>query len=162
MKRLAASLLAVVAFLGAHPPKASAKHVRGKNSGYDHWEGCRTHSCDKRVGTRIRVARASNYVERKIDRITPYRCYGQQSVVPCYIITRESRGNWKALNTWTYGVPCWRRACGLYQFLGKNVPWPVVVPSRYQTLKRKLAHHRVARVLWRQQQAGSACHWCSG
>ena len=56
--------------------------------------------------------------------------------------------------------PCSNRACGIYQLLGaeKNAPWPVIVTARiagvhpwvsakYETLKRMLAHHRIARSL---------------
>lgn len=109
---------------------------------------CRTHKCWHRV----HIHRAEHSVEKKIARLTPYRCQTVvgifRSAKPCWVITQESAmvrmGPWRALNTWTGGVPCAQRACGPYQFLGWNVPWPVIVKSRYETLKRKLAHHRQA------------------
>lgn len=110
---------------------------------------CHTHTCWHRV----HIARAEHSVEKKIARITPYRCWTVtgifRSAKPCWVITQESAmvrvGPWRALNTWTSGAPCWRRACGPYQFLGWNVPWPVLVRSHYETLKRMLAHHRQAK-----------------
>lgn len=108
--------------------------------------------------------RVEHSVVKKIDRITPYRCFGGRWAIPCRFIGIESRGSWTVLNLRSSGVPCWYRACGPYQFLGKekHVPWPVIVRSHYQTLKNKLTHHRVARLLWGQQAAGIACHWCYG
>jgi hypothetical protein len=105
---------------------------------------CHTHKCLQRV--RIKS------VEKKIRQITPYRCPTMtgifRSARPCWIIEQESAmvrvGPWNALNTWTRGVACLRRACGPYQFLGWNVPWPVMVKDKYERLKRKLAHHRMA------------------
>lgn len=118
---------------------------------------CRTHRCWQKVHTH----RVERMVERRIVAITPFGpCYGGRWAVPCYIVGRESSGHWWALNLGTTATPCAHRACGPYQFLGWPVPWPVVVSSRYQTLKRKLAHHRMARHLWSQQMAGAACHWC--
>ena len=112
---------------------------------------CHTHKCWHRV----HLARAEHSVEKKISRITPYRCWTItgvfRSAVSCWIIEQESAtvrsGPWNALNTWVSGTPCGSRACGPYQFVGKAVPWPVIVESRYETLKRKLAHHRMARTL---------------
>lgn len=112
---------------------------------------CQTHKCWHRV----HIARAENSVEKKIDHITPYSCRTIvgifHSAVPCWVITQESAmvraGPWNALNTWTRGYPCGNRACGPYQFVDKPVPWPVIVRSYYKTLKRKLAHHRMARRL---------------
>lgn len=109
---------------------------------------CRTHACWHRV----HIARAEHSVEKKIDKLTPYSCWtvtGRfRSAKPCWVITQESAmvkvGPWNALNTWVSGTPCLRRACGPYQFVGWNVPWPVIVRSHYETLKRKLAHHRQA------------------
>lgn len=122
---------------------------------------CRTHKCWHTV----HVHRLERMVERKIDAITPYKCGPERSVVPCYIINHESSmcGYWLALNGCHQSsnrIPCATRACGMYQFLGWKVPWPVIVRSVYQTLKNKLAHHRMARRLWGQQSAGAACHWC--
>jgi hypothetical protein len=119
---------------------------------------CQSHACWQRV----HVNRVERSVEKKIARITPYRCSGYRVAVPCYIIDHESAmaGFWTALNRGSSGVPCLRRACGIYQFLGWAVPWPVIVRSHYETLKRMLAHHRMARRLWAQQRAGAACHWC--
>lgn len=115
----------------------------------DSHASCHTHKCWHRV----HMKRVERLVQKKIDRITPYSCSTRsgtfRSAKPCWVIQQESamvRSPWTALNTWTSGVPCWRRACGPYQFLGWNVPWPVIVKSKYQTLKRKLAHHRQA---WR-------------
>lgn len=112
---------------------------------------CHTHKCWHRV----HLARAEHSVEKKIVRITPYHCWTVtgviRSAVSCWIITQESAtvraGPWRALNTGSNGVPCYTRACGPYQFLGWSVPWPVIVRSQYETLKRKLAHHRMARKL---------------
>lgn len=109
---------------------------------------CRTDACWERVHKK----RVINSVEKKIARITPYRCWTVtgifRSAKPCWVITQESAmvraGPWRALNTWVSGTPCGPRACGPYQFVGKDVPWPVIVKSRYETLKRKLAHHRQA------------------
>lgn len=109
---------------------------------------CRTHKCWHRV----HIGRIEHSVEKKIDKLTPYSCWtvtGQfRSAKPCSVITQESAmvrvGPWRALNTWTHGIPCLQRACGPYQFLGWRVPWPVIVRSKYETLKRKLAHHRQA------------------
>lgn len=109
---------------------------------------CHTHKCWHRV----HIARASHSVEKKIDKLTPYSCWtvtGRfRSAKPCWVITQESAmvkaGPWQALNFGSNGVPCWTRACGPYQFLGWDVPWPVIVRSHYETLKRKLAHHRQA------------------
>lgn len=112
---------------------------------------CHTHKCWHKV----HIARAEHSVEKKIVRITPYHCWTVvgviRSAVSCWIITQESAmvrvGPWRALNTGSNGIPCITRACGPYQFLGWRVPWPVIVPSKYETLKRKLAHHRQARRL---------------
>ena len=118
---------------------------------------CHTHGCWHRV----HIHRVERYIERKIDAITPFGpCFGGKWAVPCGVIDSESDGSWTVLNTWTSGVPCSRRACGPYQMLDKPVPWPVIVKSKYQTLKNKLMHHRKARQLWGEQRAGIACHWC--
>lgn len=109
---------------------------------------CQTHKCWHRV----HIVRAEKSVEKKIVRITPYKCWTMVGVIrsarSCWIITQESAmvriGPWRALNFGSNGVPCWARACGPYQFLGHDVPWPVLVRSKYETLKRKLAHHRMA------------------
>lgn len=109
---------------------------------------CHTHKCWHRV----HIHRAEKSVEKKIDKLTPYSCWTVtgtfRSAKPCWVITQESAmvkaGPWNALNTWVQGIPCLRRACGPYQFLGWNVPWPVIVKSHYETLKRMLAHHRQA------------------
>lgn len=107
---------------------------------------CRTDECWKRVHHK----RVINFYEKKIDKITPYQCGPVQSVKPCWVIYQESSmcGYWRALNgcnsRWDGRIPCLRRACGLYQFLGWNVPWPVIVKSKLETLRRKLAHHRQA------------------
>lgn len=126
-----------------------------------HHGHCRTHACWHRV----HVHRLELMVGKRIAAITPYRCGPVRSVVPCYIINRESSmcGYWYALNGPCPGgrpvadsrTPCDRRACGIYQLLGseKHAPWPVVVTwgrrlwRRYETLKRELAHHRIARGL---------------
>lgn len=118
--------------------------------------GCQTHRCWQQVHKK----RVLKMVQKRINAITPYRCYGDRSVIPCNIIGRESKGDWTVLNTWTRGVACHTRACGYYQFLDKPVPWPVIVKSRYETLKRMLAHHRMARYLWFDQLYRGACHWC--
>lgn len=152
MKRIATVVLACVA--AALPTMIPAEAVGS----------CRTHTCWHRV----HMNRAEHSVEKKIARITPYRCGtvrgSIRSAVPCSIITHESAmvrvGAWQALNTGSSGTPCATRACGPYQFLGWPVPWPVIVKSHYDTLKRMLAHHRMARQLWAQQTAGAACHWC--
>lgn len=118
---------------------------------------CRTHRCWHAV----HVNRIERVVEKRTAAVTPFGpCFGGRWAVPCSIIGRESRGGWRVLNAWTSGSACIRRACGPYQFLGWSVPWPVVVRSKYETLKRKLAHHREARRLWIQQRRGAACHWC--
>lgn len=120
---------------------------------------CQSHRCWQRVHTH----RVERLVQKRIDAITPFRCFGGRWAVPCNIIGTESKGSWSALNIGSSGTPCWYRACGPYQFLGKEkrVPWPVIVPGHLlETLKRKLAHHREARMLWGQQVAGAACHWC--
>lgn len=119
---------------------------------------CHTHKCWHRV----HVNHLEKMVERKIDRITPYRCWTVtgifRSAKPCWIITQESAmvrtGPWTALNFGSRGVPCWTRACGPYQFLGHPVPWPVLVKSKYETLKRKLAHHRYSRKLGNSHWGG--------
>lgn len=114
--------------------------------------GCRTHRC----WHKIHVARLDRMVERRIERVAPLRCYGQPSAVPCWIIMRESRGSWTAWNPQpVHGF----HARGFYQLLGHGEPWPVIVRSHYETLKRKLAHHRIAAHLWHEQQAGQARHW---
>lgn len=135
---------ATVLFLAALPAPAGA--------------ACHSHHCWHAV----HVHRVERYVQRKIDAITPFHCFGDRFAVPCRIIGRESAttGLWTALNRESRGVPCATRACGAYQFLGWRVPWPVIVASKLETLKRKLAHHRMARRLWGQQVAGAACHWC--
>jgi hypothetical protein len=105
---------------------------------------CHTHKCLQRV--RI------HSVAKKIKQIARYKCWTVTGTIrsarPCWIIEQESAtsrvGPWNALNTWTRGVACLRRACGPYQFLGWNVPWPVMVKDKYERLKRKLAHHRMA------------------
>lgn len=130
---------------------------------------CHTHRCWQKV----RVNRLEGMVAKRIAAITPYRCGPERSVVPCDIVNHESAmcGYWLALNGCGQAssrVPCAERACGLYQLLGreKHAPWPVIVtwgkrPWRgYETLKRELRHHRIARRLWGQQRAGLACHWC--
>jgi hypothetical protein len=111
---------------------------------------CRSHACWQRV----HVHRVVHSVEKKIARVAPYRCYGDRFAIPCYYIGRESAtsGLWRARNS--------NGCIGAYQFCGWRVPWPVIVASRYETLKRKLAHDRMARILWGQQVAGRACHWC--
>jgi hypothetical protein len=124
---------------------------------------CRTDACWKRVA----VKRDINAVERKIARVAPLRCFGERSAKPCWVIAQESRmcSFWLALNGPCPGgrpvadsrTPCDYRACGIYQLLGpeKNAPWPVIIEARssrrldrlkasYETLKRKLAHHRIA------------------
>lgn len=109
---------------------------------------CSTHQCWHRV----HMNRLEHMVQKRIDRITPYSCWTItgtfRSAKPCWVITQESAtvkaGPWNALNTWTGGTPCLSRACGPYQFVGWRVPWPVIVKSKYETLKRKLAHHRQA------------------
>lgn len=104
---------------------------------------CHTHKCWHRV----HINRVENYLQRKINTITPYRCGPVQSVKPCWVVYQESAtsGYWRALNRGSTGTPCLRRACGLYQFLGWNVPWPVIIPgNRLETLRRMLAHHRQA------------------
>lgn len=113
---------------------------------------CRTHAC----WYRVHVHHLERMVERKIRAVAPLRCYGQPSAVPCWIITRESRGSWAA---WNPQAIKGFHARGFYQLLGHGEPWPVLVRSHYETLKRKLAHHRIARGLWREQQAGKARHW---
>lgn len=117
-----------------------------------HVHGCHTRKCDRRV----HAARLVQMVERKIALVTSFRCYGQPSAVPCWIITRESRGSWTA---WNPQAVHGYHARGFYQLLGHGEPWPVLGGSRYETLKRKLAHHRIAHELWRQQQAGQARAW---
>lgn len=104
---------------------------------------CHTHSCAQRVHHK----RVIHSVEKKIARITPYRCWGQRSVKPCFVIAQESltSGFWTAWNAQSCGSGYHAR--GLYQLCGHGEPWPVLVPSKYETLKRKLAHHRIARAL---------------
>lgn len=114
--------------------------------------GCATRKCWHRV----HAHRLDRMVERRIERVAPLRCYGQPSAVPCWIITRESRGSWTAWNPQAING---FHARGFYQLLGHGEPWPVLVASRYETLKRKLAHHRIAHELWSEQQAGQARHW---
>lgn len=135
MKRLTV-VVAVVVFFQTATAGAEAK--------------CQTHGC----WNRVHMNRVEHSVQKKIDRIAPYRCFGGRWVTPCSIIQTESKGSWTAVNMEGSG------AIGPYQFLGWPVPWPVIVRSRYQTLKNKLAHHRMARTLWGQQRAGVACHWC--
>jgi hypothetical protein len=90
------------------------------------------------------------HTKHTIDRITPYQCGPVQSVKPCWVIQQESATchYWRALNGchgYDGRIPCRTQACGLYQFLGWNVPWPVIVPgNKLETLRRKLAHHRQA------------------
>lgn len=104
---------------------------------------CRTHSCWQRV----HVHHLERMVEARIDRITPFTCYGFRSVKPCWVITQESAtsGFWRAYNP--------SGAEGIYQLLGHGQPWPVIVTwgprlwRKYETLKRMLAHHRIARSL---------------
>lgn len=146
MKRLTVVAVAVVLSLLAVPSGAEAK--------------CRTHEC----WNRVHLNRVENSVEKKIARITPYRCSGYRVAVPCWVIYQESSmdGFWLALNGGHRNpdsrVPCSTRACGIYQFLGWDVPWPVIIVARasgaierwrarYETLKRMLAHHRMARTL---------------
>jgi hypothetical protein len=129
---------------------------------------CQTHHCWQHV----HVHRVERVIERRIDKIALYRCGPAKSVVPCSIIDRESAtdGYWLALNGGHNNPdsrpPCSQRACGLYQFLGWRVPWPVIVTwgprlwRHYRSLKNELTHDRLARRLWGQQQAGAACHWC--
>jgi hypothetical protein len=104
---------------------------------------CHTHKC----WNKVHIHRVENYIQHKIDLITPYRCGPVQSVKPCWVVFQEAStsGYWRALNRGSTGTPCLRRACGLYQFLGWNVPWPVIIPgNKLETLRRKLAHHRQA------------------
>lgn len=109
---------------------------------------CHTHKCWHKV----HIHHVEGFVQKKINKLTPYRCWTVtgtfRSAKPCWVITQESAmvrtGPWTALNTWTSGAPCWRRACGPYQFLGWNVPWPVLVQNKLERLKRMLAHHRQA------------------
>lgn len=114
---------------------------------------CGTHRCWHRV----HVHHLERMVERKIAAITPYRCYGERSVKPCFIIRQESAtsGLWRA---WNPQPVSGYHARGLYQLLGHGEPWPVIIGSRlagvhpwvsarYETLKRKLTHHRIARAL---------------
>lgn len=104
---------------------------------------CQTHKCWHKV----HVHRVEHLIQHRIDVITPYRCGPVQSVKPCWVINQESSmaGYWRALNTWTTGTPCIQRACGLYQFRGWRVPWPVIIPgNKLETLRRMLMHHRQA------------------
>ena len=131
------SIAAAIMFAAALPASAEAR--------------CSTHKC----WHRIHINRVEHYVEKKIDAITPYGpCFGGRWAVPCGIIDTESNGSWTVVNSQGSG------ALGPYQFLGWPVPWPVIVANKLQTLKNKLAHHRMARALWGQQVAGAACHWC--
>lgn len=120
----------------------------------DAFGNCQTHKCWQRV----HVKHLERMVERRIERVAPLRCYGQPSAVPCWIITRESRGDWSAWNAQSCGTSGYH-ARGFYQLCGHGEPWPVLLSSRYETLKRKLAHRRIAAHLWNQQQAGQARHW---
>jgi len=104
---------------------------------------CHTHKCWHKV----HIHRVERMIQHRIDVITPYQCGPVQSVKPCWVIYQESAtsGYWRALNRGSSGVPCLQRACGLYQFLGWRVPWPVIIPGNLlETLIRKLAHHRQA------------------
>lgn len=107
---------------------------------------CHTHKCWKRV----HVNRVERMIQHRIDVITPYKCGPVQSVKPCWVINQESSmcGYWRALNGchgYDGRIPCRTQACGLYQFLGWNVPWPVIIPgNKLETLSRKLKHHRQA------------------
>lgn len=107
---------------------------------------CHTHKCWHKV----HINRVENFIQKKIDRITPYKCGPVQSVKPCWVIAQESSmcHYWRALNGchgYDGRIPCKTQACGLYQFLGWNVPWPVIIPgNKLETLRRKLAHHRQA------------------
>lgn len=85
--------------------------------------------------------------------LTPYGpCPGIAGrwAVPCDIIEGEAHGGWTVVN--------YRGCLGPYQFCGWKVPWPV------RTLADKIAHHRLARALWRGgagcsnwEQTSSAC-----
>lgn len=96
---------------------------------------------------RVRTARLERMVEKRIARITPYRCWGHRSVKPCFYIAQESAtsGFWYAWNPTSCGFGFHAR--GIYQLCGHGEPWPVMVKRRYERLKRQLAHHRIARRL---------------
>lgn len=110
---------------------------------------CHTHHCWQRV----HVHHLERLVEKRIAAITPYRCAGHRSVKPCWVIAQESAtsGFWRAWNDQSCGSGYHAR--GLYQLCGHGEPWPVIVTwgrklwRRYETLKRELAHHRIARGL---------------
>lgn len=108
-----------------------------------------------RCWDRVAVMRDTNSVEKKIDRITPYVCYGHESVKPCFYIAQESvtSGFWLAWNPTSCGGG--HHARGLYQLCGWGEPWPVILRTaskrrldrlkvKYETVKRKLTHHRIA------------------
>lgn len=71
---------------------------------------------------------------REIAAFTPYSCSFGHSAIPCYIVICESGGDWTAANP--------SGAVGRYEFLGKNIVWPV------RTEADKAAHDRLASRLW--------------
>lgn len=80
MRRTAAALLMAVATVGAVPKKGYAKPLRSKAPTVDHWPGCRTKACDRRVGARIRARRARAWLWRHYKRNPmPYCTWGPES-----------------------------------------------------------------------------------
>ncbi len=97
------------------------------------------HWCNRHAACRKRVA-----IREEIRQLTPYRGPdGTRYAIPWRIIRCESGGSWTAANP--------SGAIGVYQLLGKGVPWPA------DTERKRLEHHRVAAALW--AGGGGAHHW---
>lgn len=81
--------------------------------------------------------------------VAPYAGGGSFWAIPYAIVRCESGGSWSAYNP--------SGAEGPYQLLGHGAPWPV------RSWRDKMAHHRIARALYRESGtspwAASASCW---